>query len=271
MQASVLTKGAPWRATIKSSVNQRGKSLKVPRNAAHGVPSSKSYGNCALGDSSPLETNAEEMSSPARRAVLLALAAAPLLPNASLAEVASLEEATDGADGFTIGIPQGWTAGQGQLDAGSAVSASRRALAWFPGDSPEPVNITLLITNSSADYTKLGSFGSADDFGTNLVNSMDRSYLLRAPKWARKGVSDEDIQVVRLVKTASLKDSYQIEYTVKNSKVEKYLFSLVSLGFNGMYNRLYTITAQCPEAQAAEYRPLFEAVFKSFKFPATKY
>jgi len=37
----------------------------------------------------------------------------------------------------------------------------------------------VLVTNVGADYTKLGSFGSAQDFGNNLVVSMDRTYLLR--------------------------------------------------------------------------------------------
>ncbi len=40
----------------------------------------------------------------------------------------------------------------------------------------------MLVTNVGADYTKLGSFGSAQDFGQNLVVSMDRTYLLRRRK-----------------------------------------------------------------------------------------
>jgi hypothetical protein len=48
----------------------------------------------------------------------------------------------------------------------------------------------------------------------------------------------------------------------------KHLYSLVSLGFNGTYNRLYTLTAQCPAAQAQQYKPLFDRVIKSFVPPA---
>lgn len=76
------------------------------------------------------------------------------------------------------------------------------------------------------------------------------------------------MQTAKLLRTGTLGDSYNIEYTVQNKQVEKYLYSLVSLGFNGRYNRLYTITAQCPESQAAEFKPVFEAVCKSFKYPS---
>jgi hypothetical protein len=44
--------------------------------------------------------------------------------------------------------------------------------ALFP--SPRDVNVTVVISNTSMEFTKLGSFGSAFQFGTNLVNSMDR-------------------------------------------------------------------------------------------------
>ena len=49
-------------------------------------------------------------------------------------------------------------------------------MAWFPtnGTSARDVNITLVMSNTSMEFTKLGSFGNAFQFGTNLVNSMDR-------------------------------------------------------------------------------------------------
>ena len=40
--------------------------------------------------------------------------------------------------------------------------------------------MTVIITNVGADYTSLGSFGSAETFGANLVSQMDRSFLLRS-------------------------------------------------------------------------------------------
>jgi hypothetical protein len=37
----------------------------------------------------------------------------------------------------------------------------------------------------SADYTKLGSFGTALDFASGVINKMDNSYILRLPEWRR--------------------------------------------------------------------------------------
>ena len=40
-------------------------------------------------------------------------------------------------------------------------------------------NLTIVITNVGADFTRLGSFGDAEQFGGTLVAQMDRSYLNR--------------------------------------------------------------------------------------------
>jgi len=228
---------------------------------------------------SSVEGVASELLPPAeqasRRACLLqASAAAALLPAAAAfadEEAPALATFEDAADGFSLSIPAGWTAGEGVIgggDGGVAPAATRRALAWFPGADAADVNVTLVITNASADYTSLGSFGSADDFASNLVNSMDRSDILRGPKWARKGIKDEDVQVARLLDSRGLNGGYQIEYTVQNGVINKrHLLSFVILGFNGRYNRLYTITAQCPEAELPKYDAIFHEICQSFKAP----
>lgn len=41
-------------------------------------------------------------------------------------------------------------------------------------------NLTIVITNVGADFTRLGSFGDAEQFGGNVVAQMDRSYLNRS-------------------------------------------------------------------------------------------
>jgi hypothetical protein len=48
--------------------------------------------------------------------------------------------------------------------------------------------VTVIVTNVGADFTSLGSFGSAEGFGANLVSSMDRSFLLR------KAVNKDSVQ-----------------------------------------------------------------------------
>ena len=65
--------------------------------------------------------------------------------------------------------------------------SSTRTMTWYPEGGTD-VNVTVVITTPGADYTALGSFGSASDFGTNLVQSMDRSYELRAGKKPTKPV-----------------------------------------------------------------------------------
>jgi hypothetical protein len=51
--------------------------------------------------------------------------------------------------------------------------------------------MTITITNTSLEFTKLGSFGTALGFGQNLVNSMDTSFYARA----RGGATNPDVQV----------------------------------------------------------------------------
>lgn len=160
-------------------------------------------------------------------------------------------------------------------------------LCRFPDDSAKDVNVTLVITNSAADFTSLDSFGNADSFASNLVNSMDQSYLLRAPKWARRGMEDKDIQVAfpcplsttkqvlslfftcgqvaKLIDSSKANGGYFVEYTIRNSSVQQHLISFIYLGFNGRYNRIYTITAQCPEDALHKYKSTFLAICKSFR------
>uniref|UniRef100_A0A061S3L6 Photosystem ii reaction center family protein isoform 1 n=1 Tax=Tetraselmis sp. GSL018 TaxID=582737 RepID=A0A061S3L6_9CHLO len=200
------------------------------------------------------------------------LAVCDSLPSYSAEDLdVDLESVSDEADGFTIQIPKGWYRGEGEIKAGDGAigaAATRRALAWFPEAEASDVNVTLVITNTAADYMSLGSFGSAVDFGTNLVNSMDKSYLLRAPKWARKGVSDDQVQVARLLDAKEMNKGYMIEYTVRNPSIsDKHFLSFVTLGFNGRYNRLYTVTAQCPEDRLPAYESAFRSICKSFRPP----
>ena len=65
------------------------------------------------------------------------------------------------------------------------------SLDRFPEGNTE-TNVTVIVTNVGADFTSLGSFGEAQGFGENLVSSMDRSFLLKTPKWTHP---KEGIQV----------------------------------------------------------------------------
>jgi hypothetical protein len=62
-------------------------------------------------------------------------------------------------------------------------------------------------------------------------------------------------QIAKLVDATERGGNYFVEYTVaKEGSPARHLFSVVSLGYNGTYNRLYTLTAQCLEEEVASYR-----------------
>ena len=128
-------------------------------------------------------------------AALLALVPA-LLPRSAAAASDAPAPAVyaDEKDGFTLAIPAGWSQGTGDLNrSGASEQKSRfsnaaglqRVVAWVPPTAPD-VSLAVTIRTPGADFTSLGSFGTAQDFGGNVVVAMDRSYLLKGGEWARK-------------------------------------------------------------------------------------
>ncbi|KAK9833329.1 hypothetical protein WJX81_007047 [Elliptochloris bilobata] len=173
----------------------------------------------------------------------------------------------DNTDNFSIQVPDGWMFGSGGAAGGKAFSGSsgtRRALAWYPQTGGGDTNVTVLTTIVGADYTKLGSFGSAQDFGNNLVISMDRTYLLRRNRNAGP------VQRAKLLDAKEQDRKYLLEYTVQKPEEDqpRHFLSAVSLGFNGRYNKLFTVTAQCLESELPRYRPMLQATINSFTPPA---
>jgi hypothetical protein len=62
---------------------------------------------------------------------------------------------------------------------------------------------------------------------------------------------------------------YSAEYTVaKPPAPTRHLISLVALAPNGTYNRLFTLTAQCLEADLPSAEAALRGVLASFKPPA---
>ncbi|GIL78027.1 hypothetical protein Vretimale_7369 [Volvox reticuliferus] len=215
-----------------------------------------------------------------RRSLLLASGAviglAPWLPALSLEDSSAVQAPsayTDPQDGFTLSVPPGWVFGEGELPGNSSftgASGARRTLVWFPeGANPRDVNVTLVITNVSVEFTRLGSFGTPYQFGSTLVNSQDRSYLLRAPQWAR---GKDPVQIAKLVDASEISNRYFVEYTVqKLPEPQRHLYSLLALGYNGMYNRLYTITAQTLEEDRSQFEATLLAMVKSLSVPPQRF
>ncbi|KXZ47533.1 hypothetical protein GPECTOR_34g692 [Gonium pectorale] len=155
------------------------------------------------------------------------------------------------------------------MGVGCAAAGARRTLAWFPeGANPRDVNVTLVITNVSVEFTKLGSFGTPYTFGSSLVNSQDRSYLLRSPEWAR---GKDPIQIAKLVDAAEVGGKYFVEYTVqKLPEPQRHLYSVLALGYNGVYNRLYTLTGQSLEEERPRYEEAILAMARSLSVPPAR-
>ena len=199
----------------------------------------------------------------------ISLSVIPLLQGAvpALAEE-DLIAYEDLSAGFALSYPSNWTRSEAQ--SMSKVPVSERTLVWYLKDvSPRDVNVTLLINNAGADYTKLGSFGSAEDFGANLVNSMDRRYLLRGSRIQRAKI--KDVQTADLISAKSERGMYSIEYVLKKPDEEpRRLLSLIALRFDGRYNRLYTLTAQCADTEYAKYQADIQRIMNSFKPPVAK-
>ncbi|KAK9803148.1 hypothetical protein WJX72_002303 [[Myrmecia] bisecta] len=205
-----------------------------------------------------------------RRSVLLALTAAPLLARGmpASADTPALVPYEDINDKFSIAVPEGWAKGkvrQAGAQDYKGPTGVRRALVWYPdGPGNLDTNVTVVVNNVAADYQSLGSFGTAEQFGMNLVASMDRSYLQRGPL----GGSSNPVQLASLVGTKDLSGAYFVDYTVtKPGESKRHLLSVIAMGWNGRYNRLFTVTAQCPDAELPQLEGIFRSVLMSFKAP----
>jgi hypothetical protein len=147
----------------------------------------------------------------------LVATAAALLPSAA-AKPAHAEEAqtttttttttspttySDPVAGFTLTVPAGWSSGEGSLSGNTSFSGatgSRRAVAFFDASDPQ-TSVVVVVGTTSPEFTKMSSFGTPITFGSALVNSMDRGFLLRAPAWvrAREAGPGGAVQVARLL------------------------------------------------------------------------
>ncbi|GMH34355.1 hypothetical protein BSKO_02189 [Bryopsis sp. KO-2023] len=196
-------------------------------------------------------------------AVLIPATANVLLPRRASADVdfeveSSLYENSEG--GFRLRLPKNWTVTEATAEEGTVTN--RGVVVYPEGESARAVNATVVVTPVAPDFTKLGSFGSPLDFGQNMVNSMDRSFLVRSA--FKKVVGN--VQTAQLVDASSMRGMYYVEYKLqKPEEGRKYLESLVALSNNGRYNRLYTLTLQCPEEEIEKYQPQFNTFLKSFE------
>ncbi|KAK3275294.1 hypothetical protein CYMTET_16567 [Cymbomonas tetramitiformis] len=230
------------------------------------------FRNCKTPITSSCETSEETPLGYDRRGALVrsasALSALILPFPASLPAFADseFEIYTDDIDKYSLSVPAGWTSGVG---GASGSVGTRRVVAFLPPGGNGETNVNIVATNTAADFTKMGSFGTAYDFGFRLVGSLDRSWVGKKPKFlGGTGKGEPGGQISKLIDTKESGGMYYIEYTVTlPGEFDRHLLSVVGLQFDGIYNRLYTVTAQADEADYKDLEKTLTSVIKSFKLP----
>lgn len=202
-----------------------------------------------------------------RRGVLAATAGsiltAPLLwTPASLAD-GELQMYVDDVTGYKIKVPSEWTSGLGEA------TGLRQVVAFYPEGGTGETNVNIVVTTAAADYTKMGSFGGAFDFGTRLVGSLDRSAVGKKPKFmGGTGKGDPMQQRAELIDAQEKKGMYYVEYKVtKPGEYDRHFLSVVGLKFTGRFNRLYTVTGQANEGDFKKVKGTLKTVIDSFALP----
>lgn len=232
-------------------------------------------------------------------ALLLAGGAAAPPPAAQAAEDAATAAASpsspttysDPSDGFSLTVPAGWASGEGSLSGNASFSGatgSRRAVAFYDAADPNGDNVVVVVGNTSAEFTKMSSFGTPTTFGSALVNSMDRGFLLRAPAWvrAREAGPGGAVQVARLLDAKETPvpgadgggTGYLTDYTISQvypdgagppegaGPTARRLLSVAALHTTPKgYRRILTITAQTTRGDDEGRVAALRAIVESFR------
>ncbi len=150
--------------------------------------------------------------------------------------------------------PPGWTRAEGTA---SGAVATRQVVVFHPTGDLE-TNVNIITTLASVELTKLSSLGSAYEFGFHLVVSQDR-------RGRKKGA-----QIAELLSTEERDGAYLVEYTIErpDEGVARHLYSLVMMRFDGMYNKLYTVTGQYRATDAAQFDATVKECVQSFRLVA---
>jgi hypothetical protein len=104
--------------------------------------------------------------------------------------------------------------------------------------------------------------GSAYEFGFHLVVSQDRR--------GRKTGAQRAELLSAVEESNGGYPAYLVDYTIQrpDENVDRHLFSLVMMRFDGMYNKLYTVTGQYRASDAEKYETLIKDTVRSFRLAA---
>lgn len=179
-------------------------------------------------------------------------------------EGSKLDRYSDDLDGFSILVPAEWTLGTGDLggkkmDRFSNAAGMQRVVGFYPALNPDQASIAVTVKTPGADYTGLGSFGSAIDFGEKLVVSMDRSFMAR-------GKPNMPVVTAKLISAKESSGKYLIEYeTAKPGDAARRVWTTVCFGENSKgLRRFYTVTGSCTVEQAEHLGPILVKAVDSF-------
>ncbi|KAL4198596.1 hypothetical protein AMTRI_Chr03g46760 [Amborella trichopoda] len=203
----------------------------------------------------PLICSKEGLQYPRRHAMLGALhffSAPSFFPLVAAAEDTVLpvyyRNYTDEENKFKLSVPQDWLVGEGDPNGSSLITA------FYPEEKAD-CSVSIVITRLSPDFTRLESFGPVDAFAETLIGGLDRSWQ-RPPGVAAK-----------LLDSKAKNGLYYIEYSLQNPGEScRHIFSVLGLGFNGWYNRLYTVTGQFLEEDSNKYKSNIQMVKHAFYF-----
>jgi hypothetical protein len=154
---------------------------------------------------------------------------------------------------YTIDAPAGWQRADGTA---SGAVATRKVVVFHAPDDLE-TNVNVITTNASVELTKLSSLGNAFEFGHRMTVSQDR----------RGRKPGKGAQIAELLNTEERDGAYLVEYTIQrpDDAVDRHLYSLVAMRFDGTYNKLYTVTGQYRAADKDKFDALVKQCVASFK------
>jgi hypothetical protein len=143
------------------------------------------------------------------RRELLAGAATSLVSIAAFPRVARADEPAttltqvynDEEDKYSLAVPGDWERALG--DTSPNPQSTRKVVAFYPQGQPE-INVNVVATALGADYPKMGSFGSPDEFAFGVAAGMTRPKPKQGPK-----------QFSYVLDAKNAGDRYVIEYTVE--------------------------------------------------------
>jgi hypothetical protein len=192
---------------------------------------------------------------------------------------------TDALDGFSLTVPAGWQLGTGDALGGAASSDPKarfsnaaglqRVVAFIP-PSTSDVNLAITVRTPSADFTSLGSFGTAQQWAESLISAMDRSYMLKktAPQNGRGAVSSggEAVPIAKLVDVKDKNGQYIVRYTVsREGSPTRVVISAVALGVSPRsgVRRFYTINGSCTTETEGKFGEILQTAVASFTAPSS--